>query len=313
MTSQPVIAMTQADRDLIQRFLDEKRRSPINTPGRGREGETEHEEWLTPEVYVARVADDGIPALIGSADESVIGNDGDIPGYADCYIYRISVATGVPKLRKVSPAKKRVYNLFGSIIDSVPWIPVMRDKFGSWLAMGGGTVDVGTGTDTNEPYCGYLILNCQDVVTEPCCDTAGMASTATLTYKIGSLAPATLALTKVGDGHSGEHVCDVGDGHTEVHISYLTNCFPDAGYVAIGFSVSVYVDSSLENHVEWNDTFTLGEINDKGYMTCTPYSLHYEGLNTGGVFAFTNPRNCGSVDYPFAAAGGLLVTLDVVE
>lgn len=160
MADKTVTFLTQADRDIIQRFLDEKRRSAVNTTQRGREGANEHEEWLVPEVYVARVPSGGIPALVGSGDESVlIGRDGDIPGYADCDIYRILQTGSRPKLRKVSFVPKKVFNLSTDAINSIPWIITLRDKFGSWLAAGVGDGIPGTGTDADE-LCGHLILDC---------------------------------------------------------------------------------------------------------------------------------------------------------
>lgn len=310
--AEPVIGLTQADRDLIQRFLDEKRRSSLNTHNRGREGQTEHEEWLAPEVYIAKVSTE-IPALVGSGGDAdaEIGNEGDEPGYASCDIYQIRASSGVPKLRKVGTFPKRVYNLFGADITETPWIPVVRDKFGSWLALGGITAaDVGTGSD----FCGNLILDCPDTPTAPCCET--FASSATLTYKIGGLEPATMSLAEVGgDGYVGENHCVV-DEHIQIFIQFAVACFET--YWAMQFVVAVYVDEVLDNYVDWDKTFFYDQIDEEGYVTCDPFSLHYEGLNSGGeTDGANNPQECGTgsdaVAYPFTDAGGLLVTLDVVE
>lgn len=160
MAPQKLVVLSEADRDLIQRFLDESRRASVNTTQRGREGQTEHEEWLVPEVYVARVPANGIPALVGSGgDAQLLGREGDQPGFADCQIYRVLATAGKPKLRKVSFHPKTVFNLSTSAINSIPWLLTLRDKFGSWFAAGVGDFTPGTGTDAEE-LCGHLILDC---------------------------------------------------------------------------------------------------------------------------------------------------------
>lgn len=87
-----------------------------------------------PETYIALVPEEGIPAC-----EPAVGTGGpafqagDIPGYADCGIYRITNGA-----LAYTRAIKRVYNLTGSDITE-RWITVVRDKFGIWLAQTGGS------------------------------------------------------------------------------------------------------------------------------------------------------------------------------
>jgi hypothetical protein len=93
-----------------------------------------------PEVYIALVPGGGIPAnegdpeLLPGTGSELDYQQGDMPGYADCQIYRI-----IGGVLQSCDFTKRVYNLTASAIDQ-GWITVVRDKFGNWIAQtGGGT------------------------------------------------------------------------------------------------------------------------------------------------------------------------------
>lgn len=187
--AEKLIVLTQKDLALIQRFLETARRAPVNTFGRGREGAIDHEELPAPEVYIARVPGTaGIPALTES-----VSHLNDIPGLAECDVYRINVESGTPYLRRAGFTRP-IYNISPTAIlqEDVPWIPTKRDKFGSWLADlylpgSGGTVEgdvyntyitnyylagSGTGTGSEDP-CGFLILDCSE-------DAPGTGSSVTI-------------------------------------------------------------------------------------------------------------------------------------
>lgn len=106
-----------------------------------------------PEVYIAKTPAGGIPALSGA------GTSGDIPGHALCQIYRIidndsgGTAPAAVSLWTADELKKTVYNLSSSTIAGNKWTPVMRDKFGDWLAILGTPGAPGTAVfDLNNFY-----------------------------------------------------------------------------------------------------------------------------------------------------------------
>lgn len=121
----------------------------------------DREEWLAPEVYVARTPAGGIPALVGvritattgtsEAAEKDAGQD-DIPGVAECAIYKkVTSEDGRPRMEDMGITKE-VYNLF----DRIPgndWAVIARDKDGTWWVIAAMTEgeEPGTGTGTVPP------------------------------------------------------------------------------------------------------------------------------------------------------------------
>ena len=103
-------------------------------------------DQTAPEVYIALTPDDGIPALspTGVGDDISISTGtgtgtttiedpgptaGDTPGSAVCTIYRVIGGT-LSNTRKT----RTVYNLsLDAIAES--WVPVTRDKYGTWVAL----------------------------------------------------------------------------------------------------------------------------------------------------------------------------------
>lgn len=82
------------------------------------------------DTYVALVPTGGIDAV---ADSTGTGG-GEEPGSAVCDIYKISrdgilISTGL---------SRKIWNTTSNALGEGDWIPVSRDKFGSWLAMAGG-------------------------------------------------------------------------------------------------------------------------------------------------------------------------------
>lgn len=110
----------------------------------------------SPETYVAYIGPDGIPALsrgaqTGTGTGSHLGDD--VPGSAECDIYRIYDAGGTPRLAPVE-SSRLVYNLSTSPVDGHGWRPVTRDAFGSWLVMAEQSAVAGAGfsLDLTDPY-----------------------------------------------------------------------------------------------------------------------------------------------------------------
>jgi hypothetical protein len=199
--------LNESDRKVLARLISEEahrlRREPANPDG----GRADHEEMFPPEVYVVLTPSGGIPALAEGADTGTAAGAGDLPGFADCSIYKV-VTTNPPQLSPVSGLSRRVYNLSFSNFPGNAWALAVRDKFGNWFLMG--PVEepfTGTGTGTcstmftslvgwelcpaeapthikiikqdidlvtrcaGEEYFEYVPLACQEVVTG--CDEAG--------------------------------------------------------------------------------------------------------------------------------------------
>jgi hypothetical protein len=130
----------------------------------------------SPQTYVVRVPDDGIPGMDGSGT----GSDDLVPGSvrdADVYqlLRRTSTGTGTddgPILRLASP-KVTIYNLGSDVPSTIPFVVVTRDAFGSWWVTGTGsgsgtspvvgvvhvTSSSSTGTDETDWYCQRVVWN----------------------------------------------------------------------------------------------------------------------------------------------------------
>lgn len=119
----------------------------------------------TPEVYVCRVPEGGLPALslaevldsVGTSTGTDMGGGGDFGDSlyqvhgAYCAVYQVENIDGV--LREVPGNTPYVYNLSSEIIPEDTWILVARDNYGDWFAVGtfsSPNNDVGTGTGTHE-------------------------------------------------------------------------------------------------------------------------------------------------------------------
>lgn len=102
------------------------------------------------DAYIARTGDDGIPGLItGQAsifgtgtDQSAYGPD--IPGSALCDIYRIVESGNTSVLNAVEGLDQTVYNLSENDLPANSWIAVVKDKFGSWIALRSGDESSGS-------------------------------------------------------------------------------------------------------------------------------------------------------------------------
>jgi len=132
-------------------MIEREKRQIINAPpmqitDRWDQGE----DHQAPEVYVALPPADGIPGT------DAVDNYGDydpytgyaeyennLVGSAECDIYRIVRDGSHWRLEEVSGLSKTVYNLTDSVI-SQAFIPIMRDKFGNWIAgsTGGGNTNL---------------------------------------------------------------------------------------------------------------------------------------------------------------------------
>jgi hypothetical protein len=144
--------LTEADRKALAELVLSQRGRVRSTTGRPNVPE---EESFAPETYIAKTPPEGIPA----ATEPVGTGSGELlPGSAACNIYKVVYDEGTPTLQSIG-IERTVLNLSvtsvetgtgeetGDIAGDI-WIPVARDKFGDWLALGvggggaGGTSEV---------------------------------------------------------------------------------------------------------------------------------------------------------------------------
>lgn len=121
----------------------------------------------SPEVYIAKTPASGILAL----DSSVgTGTDPDTtPSIysAECDIYRVSQVQGTStfELSRIVGLNRDVYNLSSTDVPGDAWVPIIRDKFGTWIAtapasstsVDTGTGDDDTGTGTSSPSNDELV------------------------------------------------------------------------------------------------------------------------------------------------------------
>ena len=108
---------------VLKEALDRLGKNKINTPSRpgGDRAWSESQDWLAPEIYIAFT--NGIDAL-----------SGDTPGVAECDVQIIRNNV----LKNTGFVKRRVYN-FGSDAVGAGYVPIMRDKYGSWIVVNPGT------------------------------------------------------------------------------------------------------------------------------------------------------------------------------
>jgi hypothetical protein len=144
MADPVMYGLTEADVKLLKEMANAYRTDYLHTRNRGAEKE---EQGFTPEVYVARTPVAGIPGLdlgvwtTGSGTGTVASDD--TPGSAQCFVYRLLPNGGVLHPLHV---KRLVYNLSTDSVIGGIWVPVIRDKFGSWFVAGAGAAGGGGGS-----------------------------------------------------------------------------------------------------------------------------------------------------------------------
>lgn len=120
---------TDAEIELLKQLVSTVENSAKNPANRtGIDPLGINEDHQAPETYIAYPQTaDGIPAMSGTT-----------PGTAVCDIYRVIDNAGTKILNKVSGTTHVVYNTSTAAI-SQEYITVQRDKFGTWLALVGGS------------------------------------------------------------------------------------------------------------------------------------------------------------------------------
>lgn len=132
--------LKDAIQDVIKRDRESRGGKPVQY-----DDSMDREEWLSPELYVARTPVGGIPALTGAGvnthsatgtgetAEIDIGSR-DNPGVAICDIFKRGIGEDGSLLMLECGFSVEVVNLF----DKIPgndWAVVARDKFGTWYVI----------------------------------------------------------------------------------------------------------------------------------------------------------------------------------
>lgn len=152
---QPLKGITADQERLIQQMINEVRQLRINNPRAGGERQfTEGEDHQAPEVYIAKVPDDGIPAM------EVPYSGAPQVGAVECDIYSVqNTATGL-EILPCGGGPQLVFNISkAEITTSSPYVLIVKDKSGGWIAVTTSTDsgivfaliedmdDMGTGSD----------------------------------------------------------------------------------------------------------------------------------------------------------------------
>lgn len=172
--------LSQADVDVLREIVRDWTNIVSNIQGRGGR-DPDAQEQQAPEVYIAKVPEDGIIGFdydtgTGTGTGSGTGTADGLVSYADCVVYKLLPDKSLVSTR----GTKRVHNLSGSDIAGNTYVVVSRDKFGIWWVVGavggsgGSAVDrrglvadhvhvvaLGTGTGTAAPewYCERVTIS----------------------------------------------------------------------------------------------------------------------------------------------------------
>lgn len=147
--------LSDSDVRTIQGLIERERRRPE----RGLDSSVP-EDARSPEVYIAKTPASGIPALISDIDATDTGTGtgfgsatgtgtcGNQPGSITCEIWQIVKAKSgsrcIPRLIPVSGLVRTVWNTSSNDIPGNEWIPIVRDKYGHWLANVGASSGTGS-------------------------------------------------------------------------------------------------------------------------------------------------------------------------
>lgn len=120
-------------RDIIQKV-----KSTSSTPRRNFYP-NDYIEGVYYESFLVRTPENGIPALsvgdiTGTGDEAPFD---DVPGEAECDIYRVLKIDGVTQIEK-TPKTVVVYNFSQLAIPGSDWVVVSKDPWGTYYATNAG-------------------------------------------------------------------------------------------------------------------------------------------------------------------------------
>lgn len=124
--------LSEADVVLLREVVRRSGVNPGNVPGRPA---VPPPLSYAPEVYIALTPGDGIPALNrgGTTGTGSTEANDDVPGYADCQVYKLDTTGATPDFMEVSGLVRNVYNLGTAAVPGGTWVLAHRDKFGHWF------------------------------------------------------------------------------------------------------------------------------------------------------------------------------------
>lgn len=152
--------LSEKDLKVLKELIGSYARRQNATTERGPTQFLENQESMTPEVYIAKTPDAGIPANVSMGSTGV----GDQPGFAECQVLRITTADP-PDIQLITDYKHKVFNLSEDSIEGQKWIVIQRDKFGNWFvapAVGPG-VFIARLTTSTAGFWKYVPLTLTDV------------------------------------------------------------------------------------------------------------------------------------------------------
>ncbi len=162
----------------------------------------------------------------------------------------------------------------------------------------------------------YFAAGAGCVVVPTCCNWGSLSSTATATYTLGALSPATRNLSSngIGYGDSG-FSCTVGDG-TVITLSFDVACDGSSDCTwAIAMTMQHIQLSpfTILKTISWDlSNIIPGTVRSDGTaFNCSPFHAHMSILNTSGPGS-SSTVTCGGKAYPFGPAGTITGTLDIV-
>lgn len=129
-----LLTFSRSDISVMRWMVDRARKDLINERSVREQPEVPPH---SPDTYLARTPVSGIDGISGI-----------MPGYADCYVYRLIRVAGVRQIQKVTHLFKRVHNFGGEPIPGDSWVLTHRDKFGDWFIDPSVITESGTGTGT---------------------------------------------------------------------------------------------------------------------------------------------------------------------
>lgn len=121
--------LTEADIAKINELISVQLHRYRNTTNRPEVNSPDRDEILAPEVYLAKTPVDGVPALDEGPDTgtSTAASLDDIPGVADCQIYRC-----IDGQILSCGFTKEVVNIHAIDLPPNKLVLVARDKWGTW-------------------------------------------------------------------------------------------------------------------------------------------------------------------------------------
>ncbi len=124
----PAFFLSENDHKLVQELLSAYHSGDISfrSPKARRR---EYDYTSSPDVYIAKPPEGGIPALVSGTP--------DVAGKAECDIYQINDNDEL--VQAPSSFSREVYNLSPNIIET-DWIIVRRDKYGRWIVANRGDI-----------------------------------------------------------------------------------------------------------------------------------------------------------------------------